>query len=315
MAKITTITNPLTGQPAQVDQLEHTAQQIDDAISRALPGGAIDIALQNKTDGERRNYARVGGAVGWYRICIGGTRDDRCRAIVSLTHLYSDTGASDLLLDVNTDADVKGLRCLAYGGKGSSSPIVTKARVVGLSDYKQAIDVYYNTASNGNRWVIGIVNLGNGTFSIQTPTFVAADDTLPDGETLIAPMEWVNPPMELNKEYRTTERYLGKPVYKKAVKINALPVSATANIYVAPENSDTGLIPVGVESVRAYDSSSDYYIEVLNGGTDFGIDEITLSRVKTEQYPLGRLRFTIVTTKDRSTYSAVAVVKYTKTTD
>ena len=49
MAKITTITNPLTGQPAQVDQLEHTAQEIDDAIARALPGGAIDMALQNKT--------------------------------------------------------------------------------------------------------------------------------------------------------------------------------------------------------------------------------------------------------------------------
>ena len=47
MAKIVTITNPLTGQPAQVDQLDHTAQQIDDAIARALPGGAIDI---NKID-------------------------------------------------------------------------------------------------------------------------------------------------------------------------------------------------------------------------------------------------------------------------
>lgn len=48
MAQIVTITNPLTGQPAQVDQLEHTAQEIDDATARALPGGAIDIALQNK---------------------------------------------------------------------------------------------------------------------------------------------------------------------------------------------------------------------------------------------------------------------------
>lgn len=35
MAKIATITNPLTGQPVQVDQLEHTAQQIDDGINIA----------------------------------------------------------------------------------------------------------------------------------------------------------------------------------------------------------------------------------------------------------------------------------------
>lgn len=48
MAQIVTITNPLTGQPAQVDQLEHTAQEIDDAIARALPGGDIDITLQKK---------------------------------------------------------------------------------------------------------------------------------------------------------------------------------------------------------------------------------------------------------------------------
>lgn len=45
MAQIVTITNPLTGQPTQVDQLDHTAQEIDDAIARALPGGAIDTDL------------------------------------------------------------------------------------------------------------------------------------------------------------------------------------------------------------------------------------------------------------------------------
>lgn len=42
MAKIVEVTNPVTGQPAQVDQLDHTAQQIDDAIARALPGGYYD---------------------------------------------------------------------------------------------------------------------------------------------------------------------------------------------------------------------------------------------------------------------------------
>lgn len=48
MAQIVTITNPLTGQPAQVDQLDHTAQEIDDAIARALPGGGIDTLLAGK---------------------------------------------------------------------------------------------------------------------------------------------------------------------------------------------------------------------------------------------------------------------------
>lgn len=35
--------------------------------------------------------------------------------------------------------------------------------------------------------------------------------------------EYVNPPMALGVEYRTTERYLGKPVYVKAVDCGAVP--------------------------------------------------------------------------------------------
>ena len=35
--------------------------------------------------------------------------------------------------------------------------------------------------------------------------------------------EYLNPPMELGVEYRTTERYLGKPVYTKLVDCGAMP--------------------------------------------------------------------------------------------
>ena len=62
MAQIVTITNPLTGQPAQVDQLEHTAQQIDDSIGRALPGGEIDTLLTGKAPagyGLGEEYAKL----------------------------------------------------------------------------------------------------------------------------------------------------------------------------------------------------------------------------------------------------------------
>ena len=55
MAQIVTITNPLTGQPAQVDQLEHTAQQIDDAIARALPS----------TDHPGCYYRMIDGVTEW----------------------------------------------------------------------------------------------------------------------------------------------------------------------------------------------------------------------------------------------------------
>ena len=54
MAQIVTITNPLTGQPAQVDQLDHTAQQIDDGIGF------------ESTDYPGCYYRTVDGAVEWF---------------------------------------------------------------------------------------------------------------------------------------------------------------------------------------------------------------------------------------------------------
>lgn len=36
------------------------------------------------------------------------------------------------------------------------------------------------------------------------------------------PVEWINPPMQLGVEYRTTERFLGKPVYVKVVDCTPL---------------------------------------------------------------------------------------------
>ena len=44
------------------------------------------------------------------------------------------------------------------------------------------------------------------------------------------PTEWVNPPMELGVEYRTTERYLGKPVYTKMVNCGNLPNGTTVEV-------------------------------------------------------------------------------------
>lgn len=50
MAKVIEITNPLTGQPQPVVQSDYTAQQIDDSVERALPGGAIDASIANRVN-------------------------------------------------------------------------------------------------------------------------------------------------------------------------------------------------------------------------------------------------------------------------
>ena len=66
MAQIVTITNPLTGQPAQVDQLEHTAQQIDDGIGF------------ESTDYPGCYYRMVDGVVEWINppMALGGIDAD-----------------------------------------------------------------------------------------------------------------------------------------------------------------------------------------------------------------------------------------------
>lgn len=51
-----------------------------------------------------------------------------------------------------------------------------------------------------------------------------------DGAT---PWEWVNPPMLTGYEFRTTERYNGKPVYMKLVNFGSLPANSTKAVTVS----------------------------------------------------------------------------------
>lgn len=68
------------------------------------------------------------------------------------------------------------------------------------TNYNIAQTIYFpkssNTVNAGDQCVIQRIGIIDGTWN---------------------PLEWVNPPMILGTEYRTTERYLGKPVYVKAV--------------------------------------------------------------------------------------------------
>ena len=42
--------------------------------------------------------------------------------------------------------------------------------------------------------------------------------------------EWVNPPMQLGVEYRTTERYFGKPVYAKTIDCGTVPLNTQKTV-------------------------------------------------------------------------------------
>lgn len=54
----------------------------------------------------------------------------------------------------------------------------------------------------------------------------------------IGAWEYVNPPMQLGVEYRTTERYLGKPVYVKAVECGTVPTNSIKAVSFDPSYDD-----------------------------------------------------------------------------
>ena len=116
------------------------------------------------------------------------------------------------------------------------------------------------------------------------------------------PWEWVNPPMQLGVEYRTTERYLGKPVYAKTIDLGALPNNEQKNVSIGAS------IAVALSCNLSFGKSGTYtYSAPFYGGADIGgisvTAHITGSNVR------------CVTTADYSDFTAVALCKYTKTTD
>lgn len=106
--------------------------------------------------------------------------------------------------------------------------------------------------------------------------------------------EWVNPPMNLGVEYRTTERYQGKPVYAKVFEFGAMPNATKKTV---SNNVSNAAAMINWEIIRK-DS----------GGNMGGSENIT-------NVLCNRADFTIVTTVDLSAFSVNVYIRYTKTTD
>ena len=110
-----------------------------------------------------------------------------------------------------------------------------------------------------------------------------------------SPVEFVNPPLALGVEYRTTERYLGKPVYCKLVNFGALP---NATRKVVNHN-----IPNVSSVISVYGSAQDQAIGV-------GAFNAQVTGINADNTVV-----IIWTSSDLSNYSAYVALKYTKTTD
>lgn len=111
--------------------------------------------------------------------------------------------------------------------------------------------------------------------------------------------EWVNPPMMLGVEYRTTERYLGKPVYVKLVDFGSLPNNTSKGVVIA-SNMDS---VISIEVIV-------YSPESLKGAYFTGASGITnVSAVPSNS------NVWINTDQDLSATAVYCFCKYTKTTN
>jgi len=108
--------------------------------------------------------------------------------------------------------------------------------------------------------------------------------------------EWINPPMELNKEYRTSERYMEKPVYVVMRDLGALPNKGSRT-----ENNLAMYVDRIVDAV---------FNTAKTGACYHNMQEVS--------WYLGSYGTTycvMTTTTDMSAYTARVQIKYTKTTD
>lgn len=122
-------------------------------------------------------------------------------------------------------------------------------------------------------------------------------------------VEWFNPPMQVGgidadgnpiNEYRTTERYLGKPVYTKLVDCGPMPSGTTKTVGVGVENL---CHKVSVKAMMYYDTVDNWTLPLHNGSFDVDVwfNNQGIS-IRAQQSGL-------------SAYTCYATIKYTKTTD
>lgn len=274
----------------------------------AVAGSIRYDAAQSLTD-EQKAQARtnIGAAngtfktvhldnIGWYRIAT-------CRnsggGILSLQHGWGSGGPSSFKFLVTMDVWNPALKCI---DTDCFRPQFTNARMVKLADGLTAIDVYYNVKYD-NSPVICFIQTGQNSVAIQDPSYISDSDALPDGETLLLPMEYLNPPMAKGIEYRTTERYLGKPVYMKVFQAFES-LAKGGSVYNAPISNVAKVISCTGES-GGWNLPSD----VIGGEVAGNFIHIGTQRSSTA------VQVYAITNRETWAAPVYVTLRYTKTTD
>jgi len=143
-------------------------------------------------------------------------------------------------------------------------------------------------------WVVRVDNLFQTAYGVRN---APATDYCPILRRVYyntwGPWEYFNPPLIAGQEYRTTERFLGKPVYVKAIDLGNLP----NNTYKVLAHSIANCVPL-----RVYGRTNAVTLPYSYNGANYTISATSTNII-------------VTTNNDASSSTATAVFYYTKSTD
>lgn len=212
---------------------------------------------------------------------------------------------------------VSGVAPAGYG-LGETLPYIAKTSESGEFDAdtidKTGFFAARTNTPTGN-WCYGLhVNrIDNMAFQLLTSEFSEKEFALRKKISGVwQPWEWVNPPMQLGVEYRTIERYLGKPVYVKVVNCGAVPDNTTKTINLNASNVDVPLSATGylARTSDTYKFSVPYLMTDINKAITQGV---SLS-LRNDNNNTGTI-FVQTHNTFSSEYTLYVIARYTKTTD
>lgn len=268
----------ITTPPTEYYTSAYGGEEIDAAVKKASEGLAGGVTSFNGRTGAVKPQA---GDYNATQIPVSGEPKAETVAAALSNKAPSGFGLGERSKELTSDDDLNTIRENGWYRWGSSSPQNAPkmtsdaggsgyifARVTNY-DAQNVLQEYWSLNQEAQNQARRICR--NGTWG---------------------PLEWINPPMQLGVEYRTTERYDSKPVYAKAVNFGALPANSSKS--VAHGISDMA---------RCFEVVGSYGVQNLVGEA-----AVTTIGANTEN-------ISIATDKNLSAETAIVLMKYTKTTD
>ena len=312
---------PTSNEYVDVEVLNENFKKIDTSVLLALAAAAPYSAAATYAQGA---YCTKDGKL--YRCTVAIPQAEAWNA----AHWTETTMGAELVAIYTTLANKAAATHAAQHAKGGSDPITPESigaapggHGLGATTIQEAPNHDANEITttgwymaginvpNNAWWLVSSITYGNIMYQFAYANQDASgvlngtvvQRSKRNARSDWTPWEYINPPMMLGVEYRTTERYLGKPVYAKSVNFGNAPSSSMKY----------------VDCATNVDKVVDYSLVVWNGA--FGQKNIIyddsgklLARPYVRQNG-GSLSIALAVFEDISTRPVDCFVKYTKTTN